>query len=188
MDAQTRALHVGAGSQGGLNKVGQHVCSVDRPSAARGCREKGAGRKDYYVAYKIMLKEWVQEERDNGHSLDMSDLVLQWFFYAEEIKKRVAGKGEGPAARRQDCPVPGPPPGVPRFFCWCHFLIFFGTLEPFGGQIRNPREKLHNPDQKSSKLELSGPISWPFSDPGYNGKGELYHCSRGAGWLQWAWS
>ena len=66
------------------------------------------------------------------------------------------------------------------------FGVFFGPLGPFGGRIRNPRRKLHNPVQKSSKSELFGPISWPFSDPGYNGKGELYRCSRGAGWLQWA--
>ena len=33
----------------------------------------------------------------------------------------------------------------------------------FGGQIRNPHKKLHNPGQKSSKPEHSEPISCPFS-------------------------
>ena len=45
---------------------------------------------------------------------------------------------------------------------FAHFGAFLAGTDPFGGQIRNPREKLHNPVQKSSKSELSGPISCPF--------------------------
>ena len=140
MDTQTRALHVGAGSQGSLNRAGQHVCSVDRPSAARGCREKGAGRKDYYVAYKIMLKEWVQLERDNGHSLDMSDLVLQWFFYAEETKKGLQEREKDLQPEDRIAQSLGPLRG--SLGGGISFLLFFGIFEPFGAIWR--------PDSESS--------------------------------------
>ena len=87
MDAQTRALQVGAGTRGSLNKIGQDVCSADRCSSSKGCRAHGAGRKDHLVAYKKMMKEWVEVERANGHSLDMTDLRLQWTWFADETRK-----------------------------------------------------------------------------------------------------
>ena len=87
MDAQTRELQVGAGTKGGLNKSGQDLCSVDRQSMAKGCRDKGGGRIDHFVSYKVMLKNWVEVERSNGHSLDMTDLMVQWMWFAEETKK-----------------------------------------------------------------------------------------------------
>ena len=63
---------------------------------------------------------------------------------------------------------------------WSFLIVpaFFSPFGPFGGQIRNPREKLRILDPKSSKSELSGPISWPFSDPSYNGKSHFYHSSH----------
>ena len=87
MDAQTQALHVGAGTRGSLNKNGQDVCSADRQSSAKGYRAHGAGRHDHLVAYKKMMKEWVEVERANGHSLDLTDLRVQWTWFAEETKK-----------------------------------------------------------------------------------------------------
>ena len=52
-----------------------------------GCRDKGGGRTDHFVSYKVMLKDCVGLERSNGHSLDMTDLVLQFKWFAEETKK-----------------------------------------------------------------------------------------------------
>ena len=94
MDAQTRALQVGAGSRGSLNKSGQDKCSTDRCSSSRGCRADGAGRKDYLVDYKKMMKEWVECERANGHSLDMTDLRLQWTWFADETRKGMEARME----------------------------------------------------------------------------------------------
>ena len=87
MDAQTRALQVGAGSRGSLNKRGQDKCSSDRWSTKKGCRADGAGRKDYLKDYKKMMKSWVENERANGHSLNMTDLRLQWTWFADEARK-----------------------------------------------------------------------------------------------------
>ena len=87
MDAQTETLEVGAGSRGSLNKRGQDKCRLDRLSAKRGCRADGAGRKDYLKDYKTMMKSWVENERANGHSLNMTDLRLQWTWFADEARK-----------------------------------------------------------------------------------------------------
>ena len=44
--------------------------------------------------------------------------------------------------------------------------MFVNPLGHLGGQIRIPRKKLHNLHQKSSKSELSGPISCQLSARG----------------------
>ena len=55
---------------------------------------------------------------------------------------------------------------VCKFYC-------FRFFQPFGGQIRNPHEKLHNPIRNSSKSELSGPISCRGSERVGNCEGLL---------------
>ena len=56
-------------------------------STRRGCRAQGAGRKDHLKAYKRMMKSWVETERANGHSLNATDLKLQWTWFADEARK-----------------------------------------------------------------------------------------------------
>ena len=92
MDAQTKKIEVGAGSRGNLNKPGQ--MKTDCFSTRRGCRADGAGRKDHLKAYKRMMKSWVETERANGHSLNATDLQLQWVWFADEARKALEARRE----------------------------------------------------------------------------------------------
>ena len=94
MDAQTETLQVGAGSRGSLNKNGEHKVNVDCFSTKRGCRADGAGRKDHLKAYKNMMKSWVKNERANGHSLNATDLRMQWVWFADEARKALEARKE----------------------------------------------------------------------------------------------
>ena len=49
--------------------------------------------------YKIMIKQWVETERSHGHSVDVTDLILQWSWYAEEVAKQLEGRELEPADR-----------------------------------------------------------------------------------------
>ena len=102
MDAQTREQQVGAGTNGSLNKPGQNLCSLDRQSTAKACREIGAGRIDHFVSYRVMMKDWVEVERSNGHSLDMTDLVAQWTWFADETKKQLEASENELQTKRRD--------------------------------------------------------------------------------------
>ena len=89
---KVRRLEVGAGTQGSCHKRGQHGVRLNRFSSARGCRDTGGGRTDHLVQYKIMMKQWVETERSHGHSVDMTDLILQWCWYAGEVVKELEVK------------------------------------------------------------------------------------------------
>ena len=89
---KVRRLEVGAGTKGSCHKRGQHGASLNRFSSARGCRGIGGGRTDHLVQYTIMMKQWVETERSHGHSVDMTDLILQWCWYAGEVVKELEVK------------------------------------------------------------------------------------------------
>ena len=84
---KVQRLAVGGGTQGSLNKRGQNLRRASRQNIARGARDVGGGRIDYFVDYKVMLKAWVEEERSNGHCLDCTDLQLQFAWYLKETIK-----------------------------------------------------------------------------------------------------
>ena len=92
MDAQTKQIEVGAGTRGSLNKLGEN--KTDCFSRSKGCRAKGGGRTDHLKAYKLMVKSWVEDERANGHSINATDLQLQWVWFADEARKKLEARKE----------------------------------------------------------------------------------------------
>ena len=61
---------------------------------SKGRRAEGGGRKDNFKMYKIQLKTWVEEERRNGHSLDATDLHLQFVWFLSEMVKALEDKAK----------------------------------------------------------------------------------------------
>ena len=79
-DMKVTNLAIGGGTRGSLNKRGQNKKAHEREGQglSTGCRGSGASRHDHFLEYKKALKLWVEEERRNGHSLDGTDLMLQF--------------------------------------------------------------------------------------------------------------
>ena len=74
-----------------------------------GCRRLGAGRVDKFKHVKVRLKAWLEKEREHGHFVDKSDLVIEFLEMCadesevciEEIKKRKMQKEEAAQAAIQ---------------------------------------------------------------------------------------
>ena len=97
---KVKSLNVGGGKRS-LNKQGQNLNLSSRPGGmtsqgglSKGCRAVGGGRKDNFKTYKQQLKTWVEEERRNGHSLDTTDLHLQFVWFLSEMVKALEQKAQ----------------------------------------------------------------------------------------------
>ena len=74
-----------------------------------GCRRLGAGRVDKFKHVKVRLKAWLEKEREHGHFVDKSDLVIEFMEMCadeseacmEEMKKRKKQKEEAAEATIQ---------------------------------------------------------------------------------------
>ena len=79
------------GTGGSLRRQGcnESLELVKARSQGRGCRRKGAGRKDDFVALKERVKNVAEAERQLGHSLNKSDLWLEFRIAASQEIRRL---------------------------------------------------------------------------------------------------
>jgi len=83
--ARVKELKLGKGTTGTLAAKG--TCSKGKrflQNKSRGCRSKGAGRKDVFKPIKHRLKAWLEKERSMCHHVDKTDLVEEFIDFCED--------------------------------------------------------------------------------------------------------
>ena len=82
---RVKELKLGKGTHGTLAAHG--TCSKGNrylQSKSKGCRSKGAGRKDLFKPIKQRLKVWLEKERSMCHHVDKTDLVEEFIELCED--------------------------------------------------------------------------------------------------------